>query len=666
MIKLNPGIDFKNPLYWFCFGWCVVLLVPIFRVMPYLQTFIHPWRAEFTASILFLITLLFLIYENWNSPQKLDLSRSEVKFIILPMLVFIAWSGLSIAWSPSWKSALYHTLIWIEYLIFYVIARQILQEKKGLSFFSIPLLLAVLIICLPPVVEYLTFLVFGGATSLGIRYGKYGELINTISPIFIVGILRLEGKRFIAGILTVLAMWLFIISTLGRTNLLLFLSGTVIIAGITFIFKRFHVYRTKMAIVVLAIILVPVPFHLITFFNEEPNVPIVKRIGDDSGISYSTDVRKLIKSVSLEMFKTHPLIGVGADNFGMRFNNYRVLYAEKNPGDLNLLTAENETAERSHNEYLQVLAELGIVGGVIFLCFLLGIGGILLKHLSNIQTISLQTIAAILGIGFFLASSAISSFSFRIVQNGFVFFFVLAIAAGFLSSASENENTDFQIVWSPLKSRFAYSAGIFACMMLAILCLVRVSSVYFSYQAQLQPEIEQGLPYYQTSFWLDDENPTAHYALAMQLFTKQRYKEAIPQLKQSIRENRASSVDYSYLASAQSLAGDNAGAEDTIAEAVRLYPLSTFVQTRYAALLKANGKIDEADEHLKTAFKINEKEARTWLTMMTEGARAASIDAAQNNYTTVMKLSPLPAVYAIVTEREILHPEEKFRIPSVE
>jgi tetratricopeptide (TPR) repeat protein len=192
--------------------------------------------------------------------------------------------------------------------------------------------------------------------------------------------------------------------------------------------------------------------------------------------------------------------------------------------------------------------------------------------------------------------------------------------------------------------------------------LVRASSVYYSQQAQAQADIEQALPIYETAFWLDDENPTAHFALGMNYLTAARYAEAVPQFRQSIQAQRATSPDFSYLATAQILAGDPAGAEQTIAEALRLYPLSTFMRARYAALLKENGKLRESDEQLQIALQINPKEANTWWTMMTEGARKASLSAAQNDYTTVMKLNPIPAIYAVVTEREIRFPDEKFKI----
>jgi hypothetical protein len=62
MVNLGLNINYKNPVNWFCIGWCLILLVPILPLMPNVQTFIHPWRPEFAASLLFFATSAYLLY----------------------------------------------------------------------------------------------------------------------------------------------------------------------------------------------------------------------------------------------------------------------------------------------------------------------------------------------------------------------------------------------------------------------------------------------------------------------------------------------------------------------------------------------------------------------------------------------------------------------------
>jgi tetratricopeptide (TPR) repeat protein len=286
-----------------------------------------------------------------------------------------------------------------------------------------------------------------------------------------------------------------------------------------------------------------------------------------------------------------------------------------------------------------------------------------IKALTQRRRTSLNSVGALLGIGFFLANSLVSSYSFRLVQNGFVFFLVLAIAAKFLFAAKSEEKLSSKISISGNRLKFGYALGIAACLLLTVHCLARVTSVFYSNKAQSQIDIEKAMPDYQTAFRFDNENPTAHFACGMNLLNAKRYPEAAEQFEQAIAAQRATSVDFSYLATAQILSGDNTAAEKTIARALSLYPFSTFVRTRYATLLKANGKTEEAAEQLEIALQINKFETNTWWTMMNEGAREASLRAAQNkDFIPVHALMPEPAIYAIVTEREIRYPEEKFKI----
>jgi tetratricopeptide (TPR) repeat protein len=193
-------------------------------------------------------------------------------------------------------------------------------------------------------------------------------------------------------------------------------------------------------------------------------------------------------------------------------------------------------------------------------------------------------------------------------------------------------------------------------------CTIRVASVAYETSASIDPNLDEATPMYERAMRIDDENPEAPYFLGLRLIDRGNYEQAATYLKRSIAIGKARSADFSYLASAQALSGDNRGAEETFAQAAAMYPQSPFVLTRYAALLSANGKASESKLQLNRAIQIDPKQAGTWWTMLTDSPQAAADTAFQSHYyTPLMDLRPQMSMYAVKAEREIRHPEEKLK-----
>lgn len=65
----------------------------------------------------------------------------------------------------------------------------------------------------------------------------------------------------------------------------------------------------------------------------------------------SVEERQWFRQAAWNMFKAHPIMGVGYGNYGYLYNEYR-------PAD----TPKLDIYVRAHNQYLEILAELGIAG----------------------------------------------------------------------------------------------------------------------------------------------------------------------------------------------------------------------------------------------------------------------------------------------------------------
>ena len=661
--RINLTDTYKSAIL-FCIGWAVIMLSLTVGIKPVWDAFIHLWKVEFAASLVLLGLLVYGLYRLRGRAMAMDLPVLERNLIVFPILAIILWSGISALWAPSWKSAIHHSLIWSEYLIFYLLVRQLIDRGRNFSLLLSTPALVLGFYAVLAVISYCTVIVVHGGIPVGMIYARYGEQINTILPLLIVGVILQTGRRFKLGVALIALLWLLIFCSSSRTSIGLFFISILTTAGTIFVIKSFRKWRLKMAVVIIAIVAFTVPLYVFSVVSSQADDTVLgNRLTDQENMSGSNDFRRLMIFVSLEMISAHPLIGIGADNFGFQANNYRAIYGAKNPDNPGLAQAESEIPERAHNEYLQIVAELGIVGGALFLWLLCGIGFIAWRAIRPERGYSPFAMAAATGLIVFLASSLVTSYSFRLIQNGFVFLFVLAVASKLtFRGKSEKEK---RVVLSPAWTEFAYAAAIAVCLGLTAYWGIRVASVALTTSANSTEQLDQATQKYETAMWLDNENPEARYFLGLRLINSGRYADAIPLLKESIRIGKGRSEDYSYLVTAQFLAGDNEGAEQSLAQAVTLYPRSPFILTRYAAILQLNGKAEMAEAKLERARQINKRAANTWWTLINHGAKAASDLAFSDeaDYVKVMDLQPIMSMYAVVAERDIRYRDERAKLP---
>jgi O-antigen ligase len=647
------------PAFAFISGWCLVMLSLTFSIGTPWETFIHMWRVEFVASLFLAACLVFALAKDKSAVFD-NLSRSEILHIILPLFALICWSFLSITWANSSRSALHHSLVWTAYLIFFVFVRSVIDSKRTIRLSVAMLVVCLAFACIPAFWSYLAYQLFGGVLKTGIMFQKSGEQVTALLPIAFLFAVRLKGSKFKYGLIGICSLWLLVLCTLGRINLILFVIGFAVTAVFAWLVYRNPAIRRKIGAVTLAVLLVPAILFVGAKLSSPETATVADRILGNEGTQSSNSFRILMTTLSLEMFRSHPLTGVGGDNFGFELNEYRSAYGSANPNDPNLAHAESEIPERAHNELLQILAELGIVGGIIVGWLLFGVALMAKRSFRNALH-SPYRLAAYFGLLIFLASSLVSSYSFRLIQNGFVFFFLLAVCSKYFLRPGETD--------PPKSAPFPYSrtaaiVTLGACLLLTAYNAMRVSSVLVTRMGDSSIDIDKAAAHYRLAMELDDENPEAPASFGMRLFFEKRFAESVPYLENSIAIGKATSTDFSYLASAYTLAGDRHTAENTMKRAADLYPQSAFVQVRHAMITRANGNVELADEILERARALDRRSANTWVELITNGPASASEKAfrEKDSYVPVMDLRPNHAIYAVLDEREIDQPGERRKV----
>lgn len=657
------------PVCFFFIGFILILIIPIFPIQPGIELFDHNWRPELMTAIILLGSLIYLNFISRQSISLKSFSIVEFRYLILPATAFIVWSGFSLFWADSWKSALHHTLVWFCYLTFYITTRFTLRQKNAYITSLVILSVFIWVISFSPTLQYFSLSLFGNPTTPGLSYSMYAELVNCLVPLLIFFVLSLKDKWFYFGVLTILFAYTLIISSVSRSALILLILSSVLISVTVFFVKHFHQYRKRLSVIfgsIFAVVLIlhSIPAIINSFSTDSDSatvIPMAERITPNYSTNYSNNIRPFLAQISFEMWKTAPIFGVGANNFGQEFGKYRENYAISQPDDKNLYLTETEYAARTHNEFLQIFAELGIIGGLIFLFFLYGILRLHIKIFRHNQKLSLNFVGSAIGIMLFLISSLVTSYSFRLTQNGLVFFFLLAVLVNELRKQklpTVKINYDMQF-------KFFRPLSMACCVILMIFVSflsVRVAGKYYSLQAIKSSTLEEAVPLHEWAIYLDNENADSHYFYAMHLFINKKYAEAVPLIQDSIRLGRTTSPTFSYLSTAQMLSGDFQAAEETMKRTVTFYPYSVFARTRYSMILNKNSKSQLAEKEFQTAVALDSKQAETWRSFLNDGARKTTLKAhSSEDMVKIMDLKPSQAIYAVLDEREILYPEEKMK-----
>lgn len=454
--------------------------------------------------------------------------------------------------------------------------------------------------------------------------GNQNYLGGFISYLFIPAlalIILANSKTLRLYLISTLGLFFFILYPIGARGAWLgLIMGFVVFVSLFFYFKPIK-NRQRVKVTLLLIILVlllaylfasaPGPLNsVLTYSAPEGNdaswgvftpvvQPIVKQLLEKS----PTRVEDWY--IGWEMFKDHPIVGIGLGNYKINFLDYRAKFLNTTSGSQ--FGEPIPRAAQAHNEYVQFAAELGIFGIITILASL----GFLVKNLftrvarSRDKRIQLLGIGLIAGITGFLVHSMVS-FPAHLPASSYA----LVVFIGLINSAAFGK-PDYQLNPSRL-SRY---------LVFGILAVLAISVSVFAYRD------------WRANILMGKGKNQVQYG---------NYRIAKDQLQKSIKLDFRPRHTYYYLGVAErELGNDKKALEYFEKSRGQFEPYNLWLQL--GTLYLREGKVDRAKANLKKFISTGPEDslkAQAKYFLATINARNGELNEAQKKLSEVLAIVP--------------------------
>lgn len=551
---------------------------------------------------------------------------NRTKWIVISIAGFAAWGLISAFWADSTASVWNHTVVWAEYLLYFIVFRNLLARSAGISVVTgtfIWLILLISILCFIDFVTVPDFQALGAI--LRIRYAKFAEMLVTLLPVvWIAAAYSRKRGKFLFLLLAASAGWITVMLSLSKGAFLAGIAGTILMFAGSLLFGE-QGPRKRLLCSLAIWIAITISFQAgFSLFSSVPSTTDLIS-GKADPTRESSLSRVFIWEVGKQMFVDHPLIGVGADNFGDSFNSARASYRSIHPNEPSDERVSDSLVERAHNELLQVAGELGIVGLVLFLIpfgiFVVWVSQSLLSRKFRISAMFWGSLGGITAFG---VSSMVSSFSFRLTQNGIVFVLVFLIALNELRKSNKGPNGSRGKIAShgPARAlRFAFIALVLSAMFAT--SLLKAVAEYIAILGDQAEDTTSAMAYYGRARQLDPDYTATYLRGAGRTFADKDYRTAAEQMSRAIDDGYGVVLNYSVLAECFEETGDLVSAEATFSKALKIYPNSVFLQVRYSLFLENAGRKVEADAQMGLARSVEPRQAAGWRNLIRDGSVSA-------------------------------------------
>lgn len=341
------------------------LLVPL-----YVNKNVLRFRINQQASLFFFILLIlffFILKTLFNSQKITTLSPLRVETHHKVLFAFFTFMVFSFLTSIYKYISFQDLLLFTSYLLIYFLVIILAKEERQLFTIIYTTLLASLLVALYTLLQYYNLDPFTPelnvlTSTIGQRNWIADYLFISLPIAFIFFLKELNYRKKLFYYLYLSLIFLNFIILQSRAIWIVVavsaLLGMVLIikteSGILFLKNKNWLF-----LLVITFLLISTIFSTSNSYNRSPSfieervLPVLK------GKEFSVNQRLLYYYVGYQMFKEQPLFGIGIGNFKQEYLYYQAKVLPQLPAKF---AAYYANANEAHNEYLQILIEMGIIG----------------------------------------------------------------------------------------------------------------------------------------------------------------------------------------------------------------------------------------------------------------------------------------------------------------
>lgn len=341
----------------------------IFFISIYVNRNIIDFRIDQIMMLkLFVITAVTLSMVELLAQGRINWHKSRIN---IPIILFILVMTLSLLGSDFFRISLNDYITFLSYFILYFFIRNNIIDKIGLKSFTKIFFLASFIISLYTLIQYYGYDPYlKGLPYLSSTIGQKNWISNYLAmvfPIIFSYFLLEKSKRIKIVYFIVLSIVYATLMICQSRGIWISISITIILAiYIIFKFKLLKVFKENkkwLSLLLVTFLIITVIYSTDNPLNKSAITVTERAISTFDEQDPSINTRLLMWRTTFKMIKDGPIFGSGIGTFRMNYLDYQAQLIKENPNHLKYYTKAGE----AHNEYLQMWAELGIIGLGLFL-----------------------------------------------------------------------------------------------------------------------------------------------------------------------------------------------------------------------------------------------------------------------------------------------------------